>query len=106
MQENSSFTRIVKMSFQPDKTDLFLEIFKTSKEKIRGFKGCLSLELLRDKSCKNVFFTVSKWENEYALEDYRTSDLFRSTWKKTKVLFNDKPLAFSCDRIFFLPAEK
>jgi hypothetical protein len=29
------------------------------------------------------------------LENYRNSDLFKTTWAATKALFNDKPMAFS-----------
>jgi heme-degrading monooxygenase HmoA len=46
-----------------------------------------------------VFFTFSIWENEEALENYRQSELFRSTWSKTKVLFSDKPNAWTVDLI-------
>ena len=38
-------------------------------------------------------------ENEEALNAYRHSELFRSTWAKTKVLFAEKPIAFSTNAI-------
>ncbi len=88
MSEFFLITRIVKMSFHPDKIEAFLEVFNASKEKIRGFDGCHSLELLQNKTHGNIFFTLSKWDNEAALERYRTSALFRTTWAKTKILFN------------------
>ena len=91
--------RIVKLTFQEDKTDDFIEIFETSKSKIRNFEGCHHVELLRAQSPANIFFTFSIWENEVALEKYRHSELFRSTWSKTKVLFSDKPAAWSVDLI-------
>jgi len=92
------FVRIVKMSFEPDKIDLFLADFNTIKEKIKNSKGCELLELYRDKTNANVFFTYSYWQHEEDLENYRNSDLFKAVWARTKILFNDKPKAWSLDK--------
>lgn len=88
-------TRIVRMTFLPDKVEEFKAIFDASKEKIRQFEGCHSLELWQDKDNPCVFITHSKWKDEQALEKYRQSLLFQTTWAKTKLLFSEKPLAFS-----------
>ena len=96
------FVRIVKMSFQPLKIDEFLDNFHENKSKIRSFKGCERLELYRDKKDKNIFFTYSFWQSETDLENYRNSDLFKNVWAKTKILFNDKPQAWSLDKIVSL----
>ena len=93
------FVRIVKMSFEPSKIDIFLKNFNNSKEKIRNTSGCRLLELYRDKNEPSIFFTYSYWESEQDLENYRNSDLFKSVWAKTKVLFNDKPVAWSVDKV-------
>lgn len=93
------FIRIVKMSFEEDKINLFLENFNTNKEKIRNFEGCSLLQLLRDKNNPSLFFTYSYWKSEKHLEAYRNSELFQSVWKKTKVLFNNKPEAWSVDTV-------
>ncbi|WP_143959917.1 putative quinol monooxygenase [Litoribacter populi] len=87
--------RTVRMTFQPNKEDEFLEIFNASKKMIRNFPGCSHLELWQDYHQKNIFTTFSHWEDEEALNNYRDSELFRSTWKKTKVLFQEKPVAMS-----------
>ena len=68
--------RIVRMSFKPEKNKDFL-----------------------DKSEPNIFFTYSFWKNEAALEAYRNSELFKNTWAKTKVLFNEKPQAWSVEML-------
>lgn len=91
--------RIVRMTFAPEKTEAFLEIFNGSKGKIRSFPGCHHLELWQDASAPGVFTTYSHWENEQALENYRRSELFKTTWAKTKVLFAAKPVAWS-NRVF------
>jgi len=95
--------RIVKLSFEPSKIDEFLANFETNKQKIRNFEGCHFLELYRDKTNPNIFFTYSYWENEDALEVYKQSELFKNVWSKTKPLFNDKPYAWSVDKIVSLP---
>ncbi len=87
--------RIVKLSFREEETERFLAIFEESKDQIRQFPGCKHLELLRDVTTGNVFFTYSFWDSAEHLEAYRTSDLFKSTWSRTKKLFSDKPQAWS-----------
>ncbi len=83
------------MTFQVDKTKEFLLIFNSSKEKIRHFEGCLHLELWQDSQHPHIFTTYSHWRTADDLESYRHSALFEATWKQTKVLFSEKPLAFS-----------
>ncbi|HLV15194.1 MAG TPA: antibiotic biosynthesis monooxygenase family protein [Xanthomarina sp.] len=92
------FVRIVKLSFDEKHVPEFLANFDLNKEKIRNFKGCRLLELYRDKTNTNIFFTYSYWEAETDLEAYRHSDLFKAVWSKTKPLFNAKPEAWSVDK--------
>ena len=91
--------RIVKMSFEPSKIEEFLANFEANKLKIRNFDGCNFLELYRDQSHTNIFFTYSYWNYEADLNTYRHSDLFKSVWAKTKPLFNAKPEAWSVDKL-------
>lgn len=93
------FIRIVKMGFDPNRITDFLENFENNKSKIRNFEGCLHLELFRDKTNPNQFFTYSHWNNEQSLELYRNSELFTKVWAETKVWFNQKPEAWSVDRV-------
>jgi len=95
--------RIVKMSFYPEKITEFLDIFHQNKEQIRNFNGNTFLELYRDKGNKSVFFTYSIWKSENDLENYRKSELFNQVWTRTKALFNDKPQAWSVNKIETLP---
>lgn len=88
-------TRIVRMEFEPEKVDDFLTVFNASKSRIRHFPGVQHLELHRDAGQPNVFYTYSIWNSESDLEAYRHSDLFKSVWSKTKILFSAKPKAFS-----------
>ncbi|MDP1726583.1 MAG: antibiotic biosynthesis monooxygenase family protein [Bacteroidota bacterium] len=89
--------RIVRMSFEPDKVADFLQVFEQAKEKIAAFEGCEGLTLLRDAHQAHVMFTYSYWRDQDCLNKYRFSDLFKDTWAKTKIHFNDKPLAWSLE---------
>ena len=93
------FVRIVKMGFNPENIEAFLENFETNKSKIRNFEGCQFLELYRDKTKPNQFFTYRYWVDEAALENYRNSNLFKGLWAETKVFFNQKPEAWSVDKL-------
>ena len=91
--------RFVRMTFQEDKTEEFQEIFDSSKDRIRAMHGCQHLELMRDINQPNIYMTHSHWELETDLNNYRNSDLFKTTWAKTKLLFTEKPLAFSLESL-------
>ena len=95
--------RIVKLSFEARNIDAFLENFNINKKNIRNFEGCRLLQLLRDKKNPSIFFSYSYWESEEHLENYRNSELFKSVWAKTKILFNNKPEAWSVENIERLP---
>jgi heme-degrading monooxygenase HmoA len=93
------FVRIVKLSFHEENIPAFLENFELMKEKIRNASGNRFLELYHDKNNKCIFFTYSYWETEQDLENYRNSELFYDVWNFTKKLFNDKPEAWSVDKL-------
>ena len=94
--------RIVKLSFHEENIPVFLENFELMKEKIRNATGNRFLELYQDKNNKCLFFTYSYWETEQDLENYRQSELFYDVWEFTKKLFNDKPEAWSVNKLVSL----
>jgi len=91
--------RIVKLTFIEERIPDFLQIFEPHREGIKKFDGFLSLELFQGKTKKATFFTYSHWEDESALENYRNSEYFRHIWSQTKILFADKPEAWSLEKI-------
>ena len=91
--------RIVKISFHEENIPAFLENFEKIKVKIQNAPGNRLLELYQDKTNKCIFFTYSYWETEKDLENYRKSELFNEVWTFTKKLFNDKPEAWSLDKL-------
>jgi len=95
--------RIVKMSFHEENIDAFLENFNQMKEKIRNAPGNNFLELYQNQNNKEQFFTYSYWDSEEDLNNYRNSELFYDVWNFTKVLFNEKPEAWSVNKLVSLP---
>ncbi len=91
--------RIVKLTFKLENVDTFKEIFRESRYKIVQSKGCHSVELLQATKQPHIFFTYSIWDSEEDLNAYRHSILFQETWTKTKVLFSDKPQAWSVNSL-------
>ena len=94
--------RIVKLSFHEKNIPAFLENFEIIKEKIRNAEGNRFLELYQDRNNACIFFTYSYWETEQDLENYRNSELFDTVWSFTKKLFNNKPEAWSVNKLVTL----
>jgi len=92
-------TRIVKMSFMPEKVEDFKQLFELYKTKIAAAEGCLSLQLLQTHQ-SSIFFTLSQWQEDKYLQQYRQSPLFAVVWSQTKTLFNAKPEAWTNDILF------
>jgi len=86
----SEIQRLVRMSFQTDRISDFMEVFEDSKEKIRNFPGCLALNLIVDFEDSSIIYTSSIWRAIEDLENYRNSELFIQTWRKTKIHFKEK----------------
>lgn len=83
------------MTIQPSQTIQFEKIFEHSGELILAYDGCIDVQLLKDVNQTNVYFTLSKWSTETALNNYRSSDFFKLTWSKVKLLFAEKAEAWS-----------
>lgn len=87
--------RIVRLTIQPDKVEEFKKYFTASHSQIRSFPGCISVSLHHDVNQPEVMITYSKWDSENDLENYRNSELFKTTWQKVKPLFGGAPTAFT-----------
>ncbi len=90
------------MSFHEENIPAFMENFELMKNHIRNAPGNRFLELYQDKKNPCILFTYSYWETESDLENYRNSALFDEVWTFTKKLFNDKPEAWSVDKLVTL----
>lgn len=85
--------RLVRMTLQPQLLPRFLTMFRERKSQIRGFDGCLHLELWQDANNAAVVYTYSHWETEQHLNAYRFSGFFKETWALTKPFFSEKAIA-------------
>lgn len=94
--------RIVRMHFTDAGVDEFLQIFNENKMAIRNFPGCTHLQLLKDYTDPNTYTTLSYWESEQSLENYRKSELFGSVWGRVKTLFSERSQAFSLEKFIEL----
>lgn len=89
------------MSFRPGEIETFKKVFEQNWQFIKGFEGCSHVELLQDENNPSVFFTYSLWQSEAHVNAYRESELFARVWGATKVLFNQKPEAWSVKEVTF-----
>jgi quinol monooxygenase YgiN len=92
-------TRIVRMQFRPGERQAFLDIFNASKHLIRQRDGCQHLCLYTEAGLPDVFFTYSVWTSVQHLDAYRNSELFRTTWTRTRALFAGKAQAWSVEEV-------
>jgi autoinducer 2-degrading protein len=90
-------TRLVKMTFREEEINAFRELFNEVKDQIMNFPGCRGVELSQDIHDPRIFFTISLWEKEHDLQNYRLSALFSETWIKTKAKFAARPEAWSTE---------
>jgi heme-degrading monooxygenase HmoA len=90
------------MHFTEAGVEEFLEIFNRNKQTIRNFPGCTHLELLKDRDDANTFTTLSYWQDEASLENYRKSELFANVWGRVKTLFSERSQAFSLEKFMEL----
>ncbi|MBM3160560.1 MAG: antibiotic biosynthesis monooxygenase [Bacteroidetes bacterium] len=93
-------TRIVKLTFEEDKVNDFLNLFETIKWNVAKFPGCRGMNLLKDNEHSNIFFTVSVWENDEALNNYKGSELFWTIWPTLKIYFKEKAEAWTLSSYF------
>lgn len=90
--------RIVRMYFDADGEEEFLEIFDRTKGAIGNVEGCLHLELLRDAETPHAFATLSHWADQRHLDNYRKSELFKNVWGRVKTLFTRPAEAVSLEQ--------
>lgn len=99
-------TRLVKLHFHPEKINDFLSFFDTVNQVVNNFEGCLGMRLTQDIHRPEIVFTISHWETEEALNNYRDSEAFGNIWRTIKPMFEEKTEAWSVENYFDGFAEK
>jgi (4S)-4-hydroxy-5-phosphonooxypentane-2,3-dione isomerase len=87
------------MSFHEERCADFEQKFADIKEQIGNQPGCANVKLLRAKGEENVYFTLSDWESDSDLDNYKETVLFETVWAEVKEWFNAKPEAWSTEII-------
>lgn len=80
-------TRIVKLTIKDSKIAEFRKFANIERQKVKSFDGCHNLDFFNDTKFRNVFFTISYWNSEEHLNNYRESDFFKHTWNQIKGWF-------------------
>lgn len=88
-------TRIVKLEIAPEFCKEFENVFIKHKNQIGSFQGCLGVKLVKEINESGVFFTISQWEDEQSINNYRDSALFGTIWPVVKPWFSNKAMAWS-----------
>lgn len=95
--------RFVKLRFARKHEEVIAPLFEKIAPKVRGFEGCVHLEILFDIRDGGKVITYSHWESEAHLDSYRNSAVFRDFWSEIKPLFLRPAEAWSMKRTVFLP---
>ena len=93
-------TRIVKLEFQEERTQDFLDFFDTISHIVNEFPGCFGMKLYQDIHRPNIVMTYSHWDSQESLDRYRNSEQFGQIWPKIKPWFEEKPQAWSVSAYF------
>ena len=92
-------TRLVKLSLQIEKAAEFETLFYQSQEQIENFNGCQKTNLFRSAGSQGQYFTISYWDTEQDLENYRATPLFKDVWSRVKPLFSAKAEAWTLNGV-------
>ncbi len=95
ISETNTLTRVVKLSFEPQHIETFKAILAEHIAAISRMEGCIRVQGFQDAREPHIFFTISEWKNEQALDNYRYSPFFKTLWAKVKPLFAEKAMAHS-----------
>lgn len=91
----TGLVRVVRMKFRPETSKTFQAFFYETQTVVASMPGCLFVDLFQDFQDQDAFYTLSLWESEEHLNQYRASDKFGEIWKYTKSLFGAPPAAYS-----------
>ncbi len=85
--------RVVHLPADPEKFDELAELYERGAKVVRSWPGALKLELFHDSEEPYTLVTISHWESEEALQDYRHSEYFRGFWPKVRATLRGRASA-------------
>src|SRR5687768_5379154 len=92
-------TRLVKLTLQTEKAGEFEALFYQTQALIEDFHGCQKTNLFKVSDSGSQYFTISYWNTEQDLENYRASALFKNVWSQVKPLFSEKAEAWTLNGV-------
>jgi len=87
------------MTIRSEERERFIQLFEIHREAISSMPGCQSLQIFHDLDSTCVFFTVSNWQTDDHLQQYRNSMVFKSLWPEVKSLFQSSAEAWTVNEI-------
>jgi quinol monooxygenase YgiN len=87
--------RKVDLEINKENLKAFENIFTERNPSLNNVEGCHRVELVKHPDVEYGYSTISLWDSEEALSDYRNSDYFNQTWKMLKPLFASKAKAIT-----------
>lgn len=87
--------RIVRMKFENEHCQEFIDLFWKTRPGILEFEGCRDVKLLQSESDPQILTTFSIWESTKHLDHYRFSEFFKKTWSTIKPWMIEKAEATS-----------
>lgn len=93
-------TRIVRLTLKDESSQNdFRALYASRNPMNRGVSGCLEVKIMKDINENNVYYTVSKWTTNEALENYRSSAYFKETWPMVKSTLASKTKVFTMEEV-------
>lgn len=92
-------TRIVHLHIHVDRMEEALEILERNIASIRQMDGCSQVNLFRDTHRSGLLMSISVWQSEAHLNNYRHSAFFQDFWKQLKGTFAEPARAWSFEAL-------
>ena len=87
------------MELADAKAESFAAIFESRNPASIKAAGCHEVKLYKDKENEHCIFTISIWESEEALNTYRDSSFFKTTWSMVKPMLSKKAQVWSLESV-------
>lgn len=90
MPENS-LRVVARVKARPDKVGEALAVLKALVEPTRQEEGCVSYELLQNRTDPTDFTFVEEWASDSAIESHFSTDHVREAFSKAQDLLEESP---------------
>lgn len=92
-------TRIVHLHIHTHRIQEALHILEQNIASIRKMHGCREVNLFRDAHRSGLLMSISVWQSEADLNNYRQSAFFQDFWRQLKTTFAEPARAWSFEEV-------